>query len=120
MPASYPIPDDLRATLRGFPEETVRDCAEFKATRNQAAFDRALLGLLHYHLSPKPPRALSTYPGTTPLVAELGLDSITMVELVFIFEDLVQVKLAQEEIVKVVTIDDLRALLHRSLPKAPA
>lgn len=120
MSDSHPISDDLRAILRGFPEETVRDCAEFKVTGDQAAFDRALLGLLHHHLSPKPPRALSTYPGTTPLVAGLGLDSITMVELVFIFEDLFQVKLPQEELVKIVTIDDLRALLHRSLPGAPA
>ena len=120
MSDSYPIADDLRATLRGFPEETVQACAEFKATKSPTAFDRALLGLLHQHLSPKPPRPLSTYPGTTPLVAELGLDSITMVELTFIFEDLFQAKLPQEELVKIVTIDDLRALLHRSLPGAPA
>ncbi|MBL9219639.1 MAG: acyl carrier protein [Opitutaceae bacterium] len=120
MSDSHPISDELRTILRGFPEETVRDCAEFKGTGDRAAFDRALLGLLHHHLSPKPPRPLSTYPGTTPLVAELGLDSITMVELVFIFEDLFQVKLPQEELVKVVTIDDLRALLQRALPGTPA
>ena len=120
MSDSYSIPEDLRIILRGFPEETVRACAEFKATRNQTAFDQALLGLLHHHLSPKPSRPLSTYPGTTPLVAELGLDSITMVELAFIFEDLFHVKLPQEELVKIVTIDDLRALLRHSLHAAPA
>jgi hypothetical protein len=120
MSDSFPIPEKLRAILRGFPEDTVRDCAEFQATGNRAAFDRALLGLLHHHLSPKPPRPLSTYPGTTALVAELGLDSITMVELVFIFEDLFQVKLPQEKLLGIVTLDDLRGLLHRSLPAAPA
>ncbi len=120
MSESFPVPDKLREILRGFPEETVRDCAEFKATGDKSAFDRALLGLLYYHLSPRPPRPLSTYPGTTALVAELGLDSITMVELVFIFEDLFQAKLPQEKLVGIVTIDDLRALLHSSLPAAPA
>ncbi len=98
----------------------MQDCARYQATGDLAAFDRAFLGLVHHHLSPKPPRPLSTYPGTTALVAELGLDSITMVELVFIFEDLFRVKLPQEELMKIVTIDDLRALLHRSLPAARA
>lgn len=120
MSGPLPIPDKVRATLRGFPEATVQDCAQFLATGDPAAFDRALLGLVHHHLSPKPPRPLSTYPGSTALVAELGLDSITMVELVFIFEDLFQVKLPQEKLLDVVTLDDLRALLHRSLPAAPA
>ena len=119
MPESLPISENLRATLRGFSEEIVQDCAQYQATGDRTAFDRALIGLVFHHLSPKPPRPLSTYPGTTALVAELGLDSITMVELVFIFEDLFHVKLPQEKLLAVVTLDDLRGLLHRSLPATP-
>lgn len=120
MSGIHPISEQLRATLRGFPEETIQACADFQATGDLAAFDSAVLDIIHHHLSPKPPRPLSTYPGTTLLVAELGLDSITMVELVFIFEDLFKAKLPQEELLQVGTIDDLLALLRRHLPARPS
>lgn len=118
MSGTHPVPEEIRTILRGFSEETMAACAEFKATGSQAAFDRAVLDLINHHLSPKPPRPITTYPGTTALVAELGLDSIAMVELVFIFEDLFQTKLPQEELIQVVTIDDLRNLLRKHLPPA--
>jgi len=119
MSGDHPISEKLRGTLRGFPETTIQDCAAFQATGEAAAFERAVLGLVHHHLSPKPPRPLATYPRSTALVAELGLDSITMVELVFIFEDLFAAKLPQEELLRVVTIDDLLGLLRRHLPTPP-
>lgn len=118
MSGPYPVSETLRETLRGFPDETVQACAEFQATGDLATFDRAVLDLIHHHLSPKPPKPLSTYPGTTSLVAELGLDSITMVEMVFVFEDLFNAKLPQEELLHIVTIDDLRGLLRKHLPTA--
>lgn len=118
MSDPFPVSDKLREILRGFSEDTIQACAEFQATGNQVAFDRAVLDLIEHHLSPKPPKPLSTYPGTTALVAELELDSITMVELVFIFEDLFNAKLPQEELINIVTIDDLRNLLRQHLPTA--
>lgn len=119
MSGDFPVSEQLRTTLRGFPPETVQACAEFQATGSWDAFDRAVLDLIHHHLSPKPPRPLHTYPGSTALVADLGLDSIAMVELVFVFEDLFKAKLPQEELLQVVTIDDLRNLLRQHLPATP-
>ncbi|MBI5689790.1 MAG: acyl carrier protein [Verrucomicrobia bacterium] len=116
MADPYPVSEKLRTTLRGFPAATIAACAEFEATGDRAALDRAVLALVEHHLSPPPPRPLSTYPGSTKLVAELGLDSITMVELVFLFEDLFGAKLPQDKLVAVVTIDDLRALVQAQLP----
>lgn len=116
MSGNFPVSEQLRTTLRGFPEDTIQACAEFQTTGNWAAFDRAVLDLTYHHLSPKPPRPLHTYPGSTALVADLGLDSIAMVELIFVFEDLFKAKLPQEEILRVVTIDDLRNLLRKHLP----
>jgi hypothetical protein len=119
MAESIQPSEKLRAALRGFPESAVLACAEYQATGDLAAFDRAVIGLVEHHLSPPPPQPLATYPGSTPLVAELGLDSITMVELVFLFEDVFGAKLPQEKLIAVVTLDDLRTLLHRHLPPFP-
>jgi aryl carrier-like protein len=110
--------DKLRTALHGMPPAAIAAAEEFRVTGNRAAFDRAVVELVEYHLSPRPPRPLSTYPGATALVAELGLDSLTMVELLFLFEDAFGVKVPQEKLSAVVTLDDLRALLHAHLPPA--
>jgi acyl carrier protein len=110
--------EPLRKTLQGFPEETLIACAEFQANSSDAAFDRAVLGVIAHHLSEPPKRPLAELPGTTALVADLGLDSVTMVEMAFIFEDVFLTHLPQEELVKIVTLDDLRTMLRRHLKPA--
>lgn len=110
--------EKLRKILRGFPEDTVAACAEYQAGGGDAAFDRAVLGVIAHHLGEPPKRPLAELPGTTALVADLGLDSITMVELAFVFEDIFSTHLPQEELVKIVTLDDLRAMLRRHLKPA--
>jgi len=110
--------ETLRKILRGFPEQTIDACAEYQASRDEAAFERAVLGVIAHHLNEKPQQPMAELSGTTNLVADLGLDSITMVEMAFIFEDVFATQLPQEELVRVVTLDDLRALLRRHVKSA--
>lgn len=97
--------------LRGFPQPTVQAYLEFQKSGTEEAFSRALAGIIEHHLRQPPPKPVSEMPGSTNLVSDLGLDSITMVELAFLFEDLFAAKLPQEEYVKVHTLDELRTLL---------
>ena len=107
--------EKMRKILKGFPEETISACSEFQAHGGDAAFDRAVLGVIMHHLSKAPKQPMAELPGTTTLVTDLGLDSVTMVEMAFIFEDVFATQLPQEELVKIVTLDDLRAMLRRHL-----
>lgn len=122
MPDPVVPSEKLRQALHGVPEDTIQACAEFQATRNDAAFDRALCGLVEHYLPRKPAQPVASLPGSTNLVTDLQVDSLAMVELAFVFEDIFATKLPQEDLVKVVTLDDLRALLRREmkLPPAPA
>lgn len=108
--------ETLRPRMRGMPEATIQACAEFQVTGDAAAFRRAVCGVLEHHLARKPAQPVASLPGSTALVAELQLDSLAMVEMVFIFEDVFGVKLAQERLLQVVTLDDLLALLRSELP----
>lgn len=110
----------LREILRGVPEDTIVACEEFHARGGDAAFDRAVLGVITHHLSRPAPQPLGNLPGTTTLVADLGLDSITMVEMVFLFEDVFNVKVPPESLQQVATLDDLRALLRAQLAARPS
>jgi acyl carrier protein len=105
--------EKLRQALKGCPDETIRACERFQSTGAAADLDPAILGIVSHHLLEPPARPLAGMPGTTTLVADLGLDSITMVEMAFMFEDVFGTPLPQEELIKVVTLDDLRALVRR-------
>lgn len=120
LPESVTPSDQLREQLRGFPEPTIQACAQYQATRDPASFERALVGVLEHHLPRPAPQPLATLPGSTTLVQDLGLDSLTMAELTFLFEELFGAKVPHEELVKIVTLDDLRSLLRRHLPPSPA
>ena len=106
---------NLRIILQGYPESTIAACAEFQRTGDRAALDRAIAGVVEHHLSQPPSQPVAAMPGSTKLVADLGVDSITMVEMACVFEDVMGKRLADEDLVKVVTLDDLRALLSNLL-----
>ncbi len=106
----------MRELLRGFPEEAVQACAEFQQTHSSESFDRAFAGIIERHL-PKPAALpVAQLPGTTTLVADLGLDSLTMAEMAFLFEDLFATSVPHEDYIKIVTLDDLRILLRSKIP----
>lgn len=120
MGSEPPASDKLQQLLRGFPDATVEACAEFQRTGSDDAFERAFAGLIEHHLRQPPSKPVRELPGTTALVADLGLDSLTMVEMAFLLEDLFATKLPHEEFVNVRTLDDLRTMLRSRIGKPPA
>jgi acyl carrier protein len=109
-------PRNPEDSLRGFPPATVAACLAFRAQGDPAALDTAITGIIQHLLPKRPDQPVASFPGTALLVEDLGLDSFSMVEMTFIFEDVFGAPLAQEELVKVRTLDDLRALIQRSIP----
>jgi acyl carrier protein len=115
VPAPSPSPDRVQDLLRGFPPETVAACIEFHAKGDSGVFERAVCGVIEHHLGSAPATPVAMLPGTTRLVEDLGLDSLTMVEMTFLFEDLFSLKLPHDELVKITTLDELRLLLRTQL-----
>lgn len=115
-PDSSAPPDRIRQLLRGFPEAAIDACRRFEETGSPEAFDDALSRIIHHHLDKPPAADLASLPGTTRLVEDLGLDSLTMVEMVFLFEDLFATKIPPEDLTKVTTLEELRTLLKARLP----
>jgi len=70
-------------------------------------------------LAKKPREQLDDLAGTTRLVADLGCDSMTMLDTVFMVETLLNLRIDDQELSQLVTLDDLR--LHvRQLVKDSA
>jgi 3-hydroxyacyl-[acyl-carrier-protein] dehydratase len=108
--------EPLRKLLRGFPEPAIEACARYQATGSPEVFEEAVGRVIHHYLDKPAVADLRQLPGTTRLVEDLGLDSLTMVEMVFLFEDLFATKIPTEALKQIATLDDLRTLLKAHLP----
>ncbi len=80
-----------------------------------AQLDEVVMGVLQFYLAKPPPAPLTTLPGTTKLIADLGCDSLTMIDVMFLAESLLGIKLADDELAKIETLDELRAHFRRRM-----
>jgi len=71
-----------------------------------------VLGVLQSCLAKKPKVSIDTLPGSTRLADDLGCDSLTMLEAVFMVESLFDIDIDDRDLVRLKTIDDLRDLLR--------
>jgi 3-hydroxyacyl-[acyl-carrier-protein] dehydratase len=100
-----------KQSLDGFPPHVVDAYLKF-AEGNAEALDTVVLGVLHFYLAKKPATDLRDMPGTTRLIDDLGCDSLTMMDMVFMVESLFDIKIDDAELTKIVTLDDLRRRLR--------
>ncbi|MGD1030774.1 MAG: phosphopantetheine-binding protein [Opitutaceae bacterium] len=80
---------------------------------DEEALTGLVIDVLNYYL-PKGAIARTnvTWPEDARLVEDLGFDSLATIETVFFIEDLFQISIANDEIVKVRTVGDLRRFLR--------
>ena len=106
-------------SLVGFPSHVVQAYLAYAQSGDQRNLDVVVLGVLHFYLAKKPADALDSLPGTTRLMEDLGCDSLTMMDMVFMMESLFDIKLDDTELTKIATLDDLRAQIRRHVISKP-
>lgn len=99
----------VQENLTGFPKPVVDAYLTFAETGSLACLDEVVLGVLQFYLAKPPAAPLATLPGSTRLIADLGCDSLTMIDVMFLAENLLGIKLADDELAKIETLDQLRA-----------
>lgn len=120
-PSAVPESSDaVRALGRHFPEEAQQAYARFVQTHVPADADIVVLAIMVDHMPDKNRRPETTPADTQSLVADLGFDSVAITEMVFFLEDLFQVRISNEEILKVRTVGDLRAFVRQKLSAQPS
>ena len=110
----------IKDSLVGFPPRVTSAYLAFAEHGDPANLDIVVLGVLQFYLAKKPPGSLEDMPGTTRLIEDLGCDSLTMMDTVFMVETLFDIKLDDAELTKLVTLDDLRAHLRRNVQGSAA
>jgi acyl carrier protein len=114
------VPADFEEKIRHLPPPAQAAFRRFHAGGDVAELDGVIVALLEDFIPKAPARPLAELPGSTHLIADLGFDSLAITEVVFAVEDLVGIRIANEEIVQVLTLDDLRAFIRRKAAALPA
>ena len=124
LPTAMISPSDaqrrVQENLTGFPKSVVDAYLGFAESGDVARLDDVVVGVLQFYLAKPPPMPLSNMPGTTRLIADLGCDSLTMIDVMFLAESLLGIKLADDELVKIETLDELRAHFRRRMSAGAA
>jgi acyl carrier protein len=101
--------------LNGFPPAVAESYVAFAESRDVTRLDHVVLGVLQFYLAKPPAQPLAELPGSTRLVEDLGCDSLTMVDTLFLAESLFNIRLADDEMARVSTLDDLRGHFQRHI-----
>jgi len=104
---------------RHFPPEICAAYDRFLQTRVPADADVVVLAIMLDHMPEKDRRPATPPADTLTLVADLGFDSVAIAEMVFFLEDLFEVRISNDEILRVRTVGDLRAFVRQKLDAAP-
>jgi hypothetical protein len=107
-PLTCELPEDA---LRGFPEPAEKAVRAFAGSPDRATLDAAVRALLEYHLPRAARRPLAGLPGTIRLREDLGIDSLTLTEAIFKWDDLFGTAIETRDAAGVRTLDDLLEFL---------
>lgn len=87
----------------------------FKTGGDPAELDGVVMAMLRDHTPRRNASALVDIRGSLRLTEDLGLDSLAVTEMVFFAEDLFSIRITNQEIAEVRTIDDLRLFIRRKV-----
>ena len=115
QPENYaaPRPEEL---LKHFPAPIRERFAHFQTSGDPAAADEVVLAIVRDHI---PARKQGTIPAritdSMSLTADLGIDSVSIADAVFMLEEVFDVTIATKEIIRLSTVGDLRAFIRQKL-----
>lgn len=129
-PNQNPTPDDdpvLRETLKRCSPATYYAACKFRATGETEHLRTVLLGVVERFVERDLRGKLQSPAETLPrlrLSQDLGLDSLTMMEIVMIAEEVLQVTISNEELTRLTTLGQVQQFIEtkvaepRHLPRA--
>jgi 3-hydroxyacyl-[acyl-carrier-protein] dehydratase len=109
--------DDLRSLLKRCSPPTYTAALNYRRTRDPAHLPAIIYGIIERFVE-RPLRPQLQAPAeTVRLTADLGLDSLTLTELVILVEETLQISLQPDELPHLRTLADLHRFIAAKLPK---
>ncbi len=109
--------DDLRQLLKRCSPSTYAAALQFRQTRDPAHLPAIIYGIIERFVE-RPLRPQLQAPAeSVRLATDLGLDSLTLTELVILVEETLQLSLQPDELPRLRTLADLQQFITAKLPQ---
>lgn len=108
----------LRDSLKRCSPATIEKAVEFRKTGNpRTRSGDVVIGIIERFVEPDKRDALKNPPDSLVIIDDLGLDSLTMVEIVFAVEDAIGTTIAEDEVQKLRTLGDIKNFIKEKVSK---
>lgn len=106
---------DLRTSLKRCSPETVEATIRFRETSNPDEIPTIIYGIIERYLPPESNVSLKNSDDTTSLMEDLGIDSLTMLEIVLSIEEALGISIPTEELREIRTLGDAKNYIKHRL-----
>ncbi len=110
---------DLADSLKRCSEETRQAAFEFRESGKLSLLPIIILGIIERFLEPEIRPKLQEGDGSLKLIDDLGIDSLTMMEIVVLVEESLDLSIDNEELRDLRTLDDVRVFLDAKIRNIP-
>ena len=105
------VHDDLRDLLKRCPAGTYEAAIAFRVDNDVSQIEKIVLGIIDRHLEPEQREILSNSDDSLRMYEDLGMDSLTMLEIVMLIEQTLKVSIDNEELRDLRTLGDVKVYL---------
>jgi 3-hydroxyacyl-[acyl-carrier-protein] dehydratase len=109
----------LRESFKRCSPETVEAILRFRNERNLCSVIVAVNGIIERYLKLEPGETLAAKPGSTRLGEDLGIDSLTMLEIVMAIEEALDFRIEDSEARAIRTLGDVRQYVDDRVHNRP-
>ena len=109
---------DLKEGLRRCSPETIDAAVRYRETGDLKAIPTVVFGILDRYQPATAPVKLSEANENTRLIEDIGLDSLTLLEIVLSIEETLKLRIENEELREIRTLGQLNKFLHAKITGA--
>ena len=106
---------ELRSALKRCSPETVEAAIRFRHSRDPKEVPAIVYGIIERHMPPESPKKLADADDSTELIQGLGVDSLTMLEIVLSIEETLGISIDNEELRSIHTLGQVKSFIARKL-----
>lgn len=105
----------VRIKLTGYPEDVIAQYEAFQASRDPEALNAFVIGLIQFLQDAETPAEAESLSDETRLREDMGVDSITIAEVVFLLEEILEIDIENKDLMEIHTIGQLKQYVLRKV-----
>ena len=111
FPAQISVAEELRNALKRCRPEVIAAVIEFRETKNPVLLPLIVTGVIERFVEPEQRHLLRTGNSRLRLSEDLGLDSLTLMEIVLLTEDVFHITINSDEMRNLCTLGEIRGFV---------